>query len=53
VNLIAIKRAEGNTVTDNEEADIINVPLPKTVVHTGDTLMIAGSDDDIARLPQE
>ncbi len=53
VNLIAIKRAEGNKDIDPNEADIINVPFPHTVVYTGDTLMVAGSDNDMARLPQE
>lgn len=51
VNLVAIKRSEEN-VKDDEER-VINVPMPETVVYAGDILMIAGSDFDLARLPQE
>jgi len=53
VNLIAIKRSEGGAQGNNEESGIINVPMPQTVVYTGDTLMVAGSDEDMAKLPQE
>jgi trk system potassium uptake protein TrkA len=51
VNLVAIKRSEEN-VKDDEER-VINVPMPETVVYADDILMIAGSDFDLARLPQE
>jgi trk system potassium uptake protein len=49
MNLITIKRgadAEAKT-------EIVNVPLPDTVIYEGDTLMVAGSDADLAKLPQE
>jgi trk system potassium uptake protein TrkA len=51
VNLVAIKRGEQN-IKDNEER-VINVPMPETIVYADDILMIAGSDMDLARLPQE
>jgi Trk K+ transport system NAD-binding subunit len=50
VNLVAIKR-EGGPHT--EEENIINVPMPDTVIYAGDILMVAGTDKDLARLPQE
>ncbi|HOM60223.1 MAG TPA: TrkA family potassium uptake protein [Anaerohalosphaeraceae bacterium] len=50
VNLVAIKR-EGGLHT--EEENIINVPMPDTVIYAGDILMVAGTDKDLARLPQE
>ena len=49
INLITIKRgpdAEAKT-------EIINVPLPDTVIYADDILMMAGSDADLAKLPQE
>lgn len=52
VNLISIKRAEpaaGNA----KSGQVINVPMPDTIIYQGDTLMIAGSDTDLARLPHE
>lgn len=51
VNLISIKRGE-NAEDDRQKGEIINVPLPDTVIYKGDTLMITGSDDDLARLPE-
>ena len=51
VNLVAIKRNEQNIKDDQER--VINVPMPETVVYAGDVLMIAGSDIDLSRLPQE
>jgi len=54
VNLVAIKRAvetaEKRKVKDGR---IINVPMPNTVIHQDDILMVAGSDADLARLPTE
>jgi len=50
INLVAIKRAGGD---EKKEQDIINVPLPTTVIYANDTLMVAGSDKDLAKLPQE
>ena len=48
VNLVAIRRmSEGE-----DKGEIINVPLPSTVINSGDILMIAGSDKDLAKLPQ-
>jgi trk system potassium uptake protein TrkA len=51
INLVAIKR---ENVRVKEEGDsIINVPMPDTVIYAGDILMVAGTDKDLARLPQE
>lgn len=50
VNLVAIKR--GKKFKDQKD-QIINVPMPDTVVFEDDILMIAGSDQDLASLPQE
>lgn len=51
VNLVAIKR-ENDPEKKNKDG-IINVPMPSTVVFAGDILMVAGTDKDLARLPQE
>jgi trk system potassium uptake protein TrkA len=51
VNLVAIKRGKEN-LKENEER-VINVPMPETIVYAEDILMVAGSDMDLARLPQE
>ena len=53
VNLVLIKRGENNKQTKAEKGKIINVPMPSTVVYQGDILMVAGSDVDLAKLPQE
>ena len=52
VNLIAIKRKHDEEAKPGK-AEIVNVPLPNTVVYEGDTLMVAGSEKDLATLPQE
>lgn len=52
VNLVSIKRGE-KTGDTRQKGEIINVPLPDTVIYEGDLLMVAGSNDDLARLPQE
>ena len=52
VNLVAIKRSESGKGRKGEK-DIINVPMPNTVIYAGDILMAAGSDADLAKLPQE
>lgn len=51
VNLVAIKRETG--VQKEEKEGIINVPMPSTVIYAGDILMVAGTDKDLSRLPQE
>ncbi len=51
VNLVAIKRGQENRRGSEEQ--VINVPMPETVVYAGDILIIAGSDADLAHLPQE
>ena len=49
INLITIKRG-----ADSEaKTDIVNIPLPDTIIYAGDILMVAGSDADLAKLPQE
>ncbi len=53
VNLVAIKRDEHNKKKKSDSAKIINVPMPSTVVYENDILMVAGSDADLAKLPQE
>jgi len=51
VNLVAIRR---NVLDkDMKAADIINVPMPDTVINTGDILMVAGADQNLIRLPKE
>jgi len=52
VNLVSIKRGE-KAEDAKQKGEVINVPLPDTVVYEGDILMVAGSDADLARLPQE
>ncbi len=51
VNLVSIKRGEKTNDT-KKKGEIINVPLPDTVIYEGDILMVAGSDADLAKLPQ-
>lgn len=53
VNLVLIKRSDETRARKTEQGPIIAVPMPGTVVYKGDILMIAGSDGDLARLPQE
>jgi len=53
VNLVAIKRGEKGASKKQKEGDIINVPMPNTVIFEGDILMVAGSDADLVKLPQE
>lgn len=52
VNPVSIKRGE-KTEDAKQRGEVINVPLPDTVIYEGDILMVAGSDADLARLPQE
>jgi trk system potassium uptake protein TrkA len=53
VNLVLIKRGENSKRTKAEKDKIINVPMPSTVIYQDDILMVAGSDADLAKLPQE
>jgi trk system potassium uptake protein TrkA len=56
VNLVAIKRAEHSRSKKSDKSEkggIINVPMPNTVIYEDDILMVAGSDEDLAKLPQE
>jgi trk system potassium uptake protein TrkA len=53
VNLVAIKRDEHGKADESEKKQIVNVPMPNTVVYEGDILMVAGSDADLAQLPQK
>ena len=56
VNLVAIKRDEHSKAKKSEKGDkggIINVPMPNTIIYKDDILMVAGSDADLAQLPQE
>ncbi|MHC4624400.1 MAG: potassium channel family protein [Planctomycetota bacterium] len=53
INLVAIKRDEQTKTRKSERTAIINVPMPNTVIYKDDILMVAGSDADLAKLPQE
>jgi trk system potassium uptake protein TrkA len=53
VNLVLVKRSDESKARETETESIIHVPLPTTVVYRGDILMVAGSDADLASLPQE
>ncbi|MHC4497604.1 MAG: hypothetical protein ACYS21_00660 [Planctomycetota bacterium] len=48
-----MKRDEQSKTRKSERSGIINVPMPNTVIHRDDILMVAGSDADLAKLPQE
>jgi trk system potassium uptake protein TrkA len=50
LNLVLIKRAGQG---EKEEEEIINVPMPDTIIYQGDILMVAGADKDLTNLPQE
>ncbi len=50
LNLVAIKRT---AAVSSEAEEVINVPMPETMVYKDDVLMIAGRDADLSRLPQE
>lgn len=49
VNLVVITRGERGKQMKEEKTDIINIPLPDTIIYEGDTLMAAGSDADLAK----
>jgi len=53
VNLVLIKRGENSKQSKAEKGKIINVPMPSTVIYQDDIMMVAGSDADLAKLPQE
>ena len=53
VNLVAITRDDADAGKKGDAVGIINVPMPDTLIYTGDILMVAGSDTDLAKLPQE
>jgi trk system potassium uptake protein TrkA len=53
VNLVAIKRGEHSKAKKAERQQVINVPMPNTVIYQDDILMVAGSDADLTKLPQE
>ena len=51
VNIVAIKRTNRSRAA--QDGEIINVPMPNTVVYAGDILMVTGSEADLANLPTE
>jgi len=53
INLVLIKRDEESETRKEEKGKIINVPMPTTVIYQNDVLMVAGSDADLANLPEE
>ncbi len=53
VNLVLIKRGEHSKQKKEEKGRIINVPMPSTIIYEDDILMVAGSDHDLVKLPQE
>jgi trk system potassium uptake protein len=53
INLVIIKRSDEAKARKNEKESIINIPMPDTIVYAEDILMVAGSDADLAKLPQE
>lgn len=53
INLVLIKRDEENEARKEEKGKIINVPMPTTIIYQNDILMVAGSDADLANLPEE
>jgi len=53
INLVLIKRDEYNEARKEEKGKIINVPMPTTIIYQNDILMVAGSDADLASLPEE
>ncbi|MBC8218829.1 MAG: TrkA family potassium uptake protein [Planctomycetes bacterium] len=53
VNLVLIKRGEHSKQKKEEKDRIINVPMPSTIIYEDDILMVAGSDHDLVKLPQE
>ncbi len=53
VNLVIVKRGDEAKARKNEKDSIINIPMPDTIIYAEDILMVAGSDADLARLPQE
>jgi len=52
INLVAVKRGENSKMKKSEKGQIINVPMPSTIIYQGDILMVAGSDADLVKLPQ-
>jgi trk system potassium uptake protein TrkA len=50
VNLALVKPVQ---MEEQDEAPQPFAPRAKTVIHEGDVLMVIGSDEDLARLPQE
>ncbi len=53
VNLVGIKRGPNTRAEKEKEGDIINVPMPGTIIYQEDILMISGNDADLAKLPQD
>ena len=53
VNLVAIKRGEHGKGKKSEKGQIINVPMPNTIIYAEDIMMVAGSDADLVKLPQD
>lgn len=53
INLVLIKRDENSGQRKEEKGKIINVPMPTTIIYQNDVLMVAGSDADLASLPEE
>ena len=54
VNLIGLRHSGGPAADEKKnKRQIINVPQPDSMIHKGDLLWLAGSDEDLAALPDK
>ena len=51
VNLIGLRHAAADEQKTTQQ--IINVPLPETIIQKGDLLWVVGSDENLAKLPDK
>jgi len=51
VNLIGLRHSGSDQQKTTQQ--IINVPLPETIIQKGDLLWLVGSDEDLAKLPNK
>jgi len=53
VNLVLLRRGQRGDAKKKEKSSTIDVPMSSTVIFEDDILMVAGSDMDLAKFPQE